>query len=196
MNGVDMGRIVISQNVSLDGVVEDPTGGEGFKHGGWFTEHMGPDRERWAEVEFAEVRGASALLMGRRTDHYFGSRWSSAPGPWADRLRELPKYVLSSTIEQTVWTNGTVLTGDVVEEVEKLKANIEGEIVVYASRPLVHALMENGLVDEIRLIVFPVVLGSGERAFGDTTDKTSLRLLKVECIGETLNHVRYEVVRN
>ncbi len=147
-------------------------------------------------MEFAEVRGASALLMGRRTDHYFGTRWSNAPGPWADRLRGLPKYVLSSTLKQTVWTNGTVLTGDVVEEVEKLKANVDGEIAVYASRPLVHALLENRLVDEIRLIVFPVVLGSGERAFGETTDTTSLRLLKVERIGETLNHVTYEVVQD
>ncbi len=190
-----MARIVISQNVTLDGVVEDPTGEEGSKHGGWFGAHVGDDREKWADVEFAEARTASALLLGRRSDQYFGSRWSTATGPWADRLNALPKYVVSSMLTVPVWTNATVLRGDVIAEVTKLKEALDGDIVVYASRPLVQALMDQGLVDEIRLIVFPVVLGSGEHLFGETTDKTSLRLLKAEAIGHTFSHLTYEVVR-
>ena len=144
-----MGKIVVSQNVSLDGVVEDPTGEEGFRHGGWFEQFMGQDRAAWATVEFSEARRAEALLLGRRTDEYFGPRWSSATGEWADRLNSLPKYVVSSTLEEPRWTNGTVVKGDVVSEVSELKRQIEGEIVVYASRLLVHTLMEHDLVDEL-----------------------------------------------
>jgi dihydrofolate reductase len=190
-----MGKIVISENISLDGVVQDPTGEEGFKHGGWFEQFMGQDREAWAKVEFAEVLGAEALLLGRRSDEYFGSRWASRSGDWADRLNELPKYVVSSTLIDPVWTNSTVLTGEVVAEVSKLKQELDGEILVYASRQLVRTLMEHGLVDELRLIVFPVVLGAGERLFGETSDKTSLCLLNAQSVGENLSHITYEVVR-
>lgn len=191
-----MGKIVISENISLDGVVEDPTGEEGFKHGGWFEQFMGQDREAWARVEFAEVLGAEALLLGRRSDEFFGSRWTSRSGDWADRLNKLPKYVVSSTLVDPVWTNATVLKGEVVAEVSKLKQELDGEIVVYASRPLVRTLMEHDLVDELRLIVFPVVLGAGERLFGETSDKTSLRLLKAEPLGDNLSYITYEVVRD
>src|SRR5215813_13562332 len=155
-----MGKIVVSENVSLDGVVQDPTGEEGFRHGGWFDEFLGGDREAWAEVELAEALGAEALLLGRRSDEYFGTRWSSRSGAWADRLNSLPKYVASSTLVAPVWTNSTLLNGDVVREVSKLKQELDGEIVVYASRQLVQTLIENDLVDELRLIVFPVVLGA------------------------------------
>jgi dihydrofolate reductase len=190
-----MGKIVISENVSLDGVVEDPTGEEGFKHGGWFGQIGEQDREAWAKVEFAEALGAEAVLLGRRSDEYFGTRWSSRSGDWADRLNSLPKYVVSSTLVDPAWTNATVLRGDVVSEVSKLKRELDGEIVVYASRPLVQTLMEHDLVDELRLMVYPVVLGAGERLFGDTTDKKPLRLLDARTVGEGLAYLTYELVR-
>jgi dihydrofolate reductase len=190
-----MGKIVISENVSLDGVVEDPTGERGFRHGGWFEQFMGQDRGAWAELEFAEALGAEALLLGRRTDEYFGSRWGSRGGDWADRLNSLPKYVVSAGLVDPVWANSTVLRGGVVKEVSKLKEEIDGEIVVYASRQLVHTLMEHDLVDEVRLVVFPVVLGAGERLFGETSDKKSLRLLNAKPVGDNLSCLSYEVVR-
>jgi dihydrofolate reductase len=189
-----MGNIVISQNVSLDGVVQDPTGEEGFRHGGWFDELLGEDREAWAQVELEEALGAEALLLGRRSDEYFGTRWNARNGAWADRLNALPKYVVSSTLEEPVWSNSKVLKGDLVKEVVKLKQEVDGEIVVYASRQLVHTLMEHGLVDELRLIVFPVVLGDGERLFGSTSDKQPLRLLSARTIGDGLAFLTYEVV--
>jgi dihydrofolate reductase len=191
-----MGKIVVSQNVSLDGVVQDPTGEEGFRHGGWFLEFGSKDYEAWAEVGLEEAQGAAAMLMGRRSDEYFGPRWLSRSGEWADRLNSLPKYVVSSTLDTPRWSNVTVLRGDVVEEVSKLRRDLDGEILVAASRQLVHALMEHGLVDELRLIVFPVVLGDGERVFGATSDKTPLRLLDTRTVGEGLAHLTYEVVRD
>jgi len=190
-----MGKIVVSQNLSLDGVVEDPTGEEGFRHGGWFNEFGAGDYEAWAEVGLAEALGADALLMGRRSDAYFGARWMSRTGAWADRLNSLPKYVVSSTLEDPVWRNSTVLAGDVVSEVSKLKHERDGEIVVIASRRLVRTLMEHDLVDEVRLMVYPVVLGSGERLFGDAGDKTPMRLLDTRTVGDGLAHMTYEVVR-
>ena len=190
-----MGKLVVSENVSLDGVVEDPTGEEGFRHGGWFGQHLGGDREAWAEVEFAEARGAAALLLGRRTDEYFGSRWNAAPGDWADRLRALPKYVVSSTLVDAAWVNSTVLSGDVVDQVSQLKQQIDGEIIVYGSHQLVRTLMEYDLVDEVRLAVLPVVLGAGERLFGETADQKSLRLLEAAPVGDNLCRLVYEIVR-
>src|SRR5437762_2045829 len=121
----EMGRIVVSENVSLDGVVEDPTGEEGFRHGGWFDQSLDKDREAWAEVELAEALGAEALLLGRRSDEFFGVRWSSRSGEWADRLNSLPKYIVSSTLETPRWTNATILKGDVVDEVSRLKHQLE-----------------------------------------------------------------------
>jgi dihydrofolate reductase len=116
-------------------------------------------------------------------------------GEWADRLNSLPKYVVSSTLVDAQWSNSTVLKGDVVDEASKLKQELDGEIVVYASRQLVHTLMEHGLVDEVRLMVFPFVLGTGERLFGETSEKTSMRLVGARLVGESLAHLRYEVVR-
>lgn len=190
-----MGKIVISENVSLDGVVEDPTGEDGFRHGGWFDQFLDQDREAWAELEFAEALGAEALLLGRRSDEYFGLRWPTRSGEWADRLNGLPKYVVSSTVETPTWTNATVLRGDVVDEVSKLKQQLDGEIVVYASRPLVRTLLEHDLVDELRLIVFPVVLGAGERLFGQTSDKKPMRLLEARTVGDGLAYLSYQLVR-
>lgn len=190
-----MGKIVVSQNASLDGVVQDPTGEEGFRHGGWFLEYGKTDYEAWAEVGLEEARGADALLMGRRSDEYFGPRWLSRTGKWADRLNGLPKYVVSSTLDTPRWSNATVLSGDVVEEVTRLKREVDGEIVVVASRQLVHTLMEHELVDELRLMVYPVVLGDGERVFGETSEKTPLRLQHSRTVGGGLAYLTYEVVR-
>ena len=191
-----MGKIVVSENVSLDGVAQDPTGEEGFRHGGWFGQVGDKDREEWAKVEFEEALGAEALLLGRRSDEYFGPRWTGRSGEWADRLNGLPKYVVSSTLVNPEWSNSTVLKGEVVNEVSKLKQELDGEIVVYASRQLVHTLMEHDLVDELRLMVYPFVLGAGERLFGETSDKKSIRPLYARTVGDSLVYLTYEVVRD
>jgi dihydrofolate reductase len=190
-----MGKIIISENVSLDGVVQDPTGEEGFGRGGWFRQLGDKDRAAWAELELQEALGAEALLLGRRSDAWFAARWLSRSGAWADRLNNLPKYVVSSTLHEPRWSNSTVLKGDVVKEVLRLKRELAGDIVVYASIQLVHTLMEHDLVDELRLTVFPVVLGAGERLFGETSDKRPLRLIHTKTVGNGLAHLTYERAR-
>jgi len=187
-----MGKIVISENVSLDGVVQDPTGEEGFRFGGWFGQMGDKDREAWAKVEFDEALGTEALLLGRRSDEYFGRRLTGRSGEWAGRLNSLPKYVVASTLEDPKWTNVTVLTGNVIDEVSKLKQEIDGDIVVYASRQLVHALMEHDLVDELRLMVYPFVLGAGERLFGETTRRMPMRLINARTVGDGLAFLTYQ----
>jgi dihydrofolate reductase len=190
-----MGKIVISTNVSLDGVVQDPTGEEGFRFGGWFGEFGGKDLEPWAKVSLEEALGAEALLLGRRSEEWFGTRWTSRSGAWADRLNSLPKYVVSSTLEDPRWTNVTVLKGNVADEVSKLKQELDGDIVVYASTQLVHSLMEHDLVDELRLMIYPVVLGAGEHLFGETSDMKPMRLLDTRPVGDGLVLLTYELVR-
>ena len=190
-----MGRIIVSENVSLDGVVQDPTGEEGFRHGGWFNQIGGKDREGWAKVGFDEALGAEAFLLGRRTDEWLAARWLSRSGEWADRLNSLPKYVVSSTLEEAKWTNSTVLKGDVVKEVSKLKQELDGDIVVAGSIRLAHALIEHDLVDELRLMIFPVVLGAGERLFDETKDKKPMRLVHAQTVGDNLALLTYELVR-
>ena len=190
-----MGKIVISTNVSLDGVVQDPDGAEGFRLGGWFGQFGGQDLEEWASVSLGEALGTEALLLGRRSDEWFATRWSSRTGEWADRLNSLPKYVVSSTSEDPGWSNSTVLTGDdVVAEISKLKQQLDGEIVVYASYQLGRTLIEHDLVDELRLVVFPVVLGAGQRLFGETSDKKPMRLIKAKTIGDGLVFLTYQPV--
>ncbi len=152
--------------------------------------------KRGPRVEFAEALGAGALLLGRRSDEYFGSRWASRNGDWADRLNNLPKYVVSSTLVDPVWTNSTVLKGEVVKEVSKLKQEVDGAIVVYASCQLVRTLMEHDPVDELRLTVYPVVLGAGERLFGETSDKKPMRLVDTRTVGDGLAYLIYERVRD
>ena len=194
-----MGKIVISQNVSLDGVVQDPTGEEGFRRGGWFRQFGAKSFEAWAEIELEEAKRAEALLLGRRTDEWFATRWLNRSGEWAERLNSMPKYVVSSTLEHPKWTNSNnsaVLTGDVVKEVSKLKRQLNGEIVVYASAQLVHTLMEHDLVDEVRLTVYPVVLGDGERLFCETSDGRPMRLVSCRTIGQSLAYLIYERVRD
>jgi len=191
-----MGKIVISTNVTLDGVVQDPTGEEGFGLGGWFGRYGGRDLEAWTEVETDEALHAAALLLGRRSDAWFGTRWVSRSGVLADRLNSLPKYVVSSTLERPVWGNVTVLKGDVVDEVSKLRHDVDGDILVYASYQLVRTLMAHDLADELRLVVFPVVLGAGDRLFGETGGAKPLRLVASRTVGEGLVLLTYQPVRD
>jgi dihydrofolate reductase len=190
-----MGKIVVTTNISLDGVVEDPDGREGSSHGGWFGQFGGTDLEGWAKVETDEALHSAAILLGRKSDEWFASLWLSRTGEWADRLNSIPKYVVSSTLEESKWSNSTVLRDDVVREVSKLKEEIDGDIVIYASYQLVRTLIEAALVDEFRLVIFPVVLGVGERLFAETSVTTPLRLVRTETIGEGLPLLTYEVVR-
>ncbi len=191
-----MGKIVISTNVSFDGVVQDPDGAEGFSRGGWFGQFGGQDLEEWAKVELEEALGTEALLLGRRSDEWFATRWASRTGEWADRLNSLPKYVVSSTLQEPKWNNSTVLKGDAVSEVSKLKQELTGDIVVYASYQLGRTLIEHDLVDELRLVVYPVVLGAGQRLFGETTRRKPMRLVDTKTIGDGLVFLTYKFVRD
>jgi dihydrofolate reductase len=191
-----MGKIVMSgpQNASLDGVVQDPDGEEGFELGGWFVEFGGKDLEEWNKLALAEALSAEAWLLGRGSYEFFGERWRPRSSELADRLNSMPKYVVSSTLEDPEWNNSTVLKGDVVEEVSKLKQELDGEIVVPASYQLGRTLIKHDLVDELRLVVFPVVLGAGERLFGETSAKKPLRLVDTKTIGDGLLYLAYEFV--
>ena len=189
-----MGKIVISENVSLDGVIEDPAGDEGFRVGGW----VGPitDREDLAKVTLDEALSAQALLLGRRSYEWLAARWPSRSGELADRLNGLPKYVVSSTLEDPPWTNSTVLKGDVVNEVSKLKQELNGDIVVPGSFQLLRTLVEHDLVDELRLKIYPVVLGAGRRLFGETSDKKPMRLVDTQTLDDGIAFITYEPVRD
>ena len=191
-----MAKIIITTNMSLDGVVEDPDGAEGFGRGGWFVQAGGKDLEEWGKVEYAEALDTAALLLGRRSDEWFGARWASRPGEWADRLNSLPKYVVSSTLQDPEWTNVTILRGNVVDEVTRLKQAVDGNIVVYASYQLGRTLIEHDLADELRLFVFPVVVGAGERLFGETSGPRPLRLADSRAVGSGLVFLTYETVRD
>jgi dihydrofolate reductase len=188
-----MGRIVVSDNISLDGVVQDPAGDEGFRHGGWVG--LLADRPQLGRLALDEALAAEALLLGRRSYEWLAARWPTRSGELADRLNSLPKYVVSSSLEDPGWNNSTVLDGDVLAEVSRLKHELEGEIVVPASFQLVHALMEHDLVDELRLKVFPVVLGSGERLFGETSVARAMRLVDSRVVEGDVLFLRYELVR-
>jgi dihydrofolate reductase len=193
-----MGKIVMSgpQNISLDGVVQDPDGKEGFRRGGWFVQFGGKDLEAWNKVALDEALGAEAWLMGRRSYEFFGQRWRPRTGELADRLNNIPKYVVSSTLEHPDWNNSTVLNGNVATEVSKLKEELDGEIVVPASYQLGRALIAHDLVDELRLVIFPVVVGTGERLFGETSDAKPMRLVNTQTIGDGLIFVTYELIRD
>jgi dihydrofolate reductase len=186
-----MGKIIISENVTLDGVVQDPTGDEGFRCGGWFGQVPNKDREEWAKVELDEALGADALLLGRRTYEFFAARWPSRSGRWADRLNRMPKYVVSATLQDPDWNNTTVLTGDVAAAVSALCRKVNGDIIVYASFQLVHTLLEHGLVDELRLIIYPFVLGAGQRLFTGTGPTKHLRLVDTRTVGDGLAFLTY-----
>jgi dihydrofolate reductase len=188
-----MGKIVVSENVSLDGVVQDPAGDEGFRRGGWVG--LLAAREEVAKVALDEALGAEALLLGRRTYEFLGGRWPSRSGELADRLNSLPKYVVSSSLEDPDWNNSTVVRGDAVHEVSQLKRELHGEIVVPGSFQLLRTLIEHDLVDELRLKVFPVVLGAGERLFGNTSNTKPLRLLDTRTLSDGIALLTYELVR-
>jgi dihydrofolate reductase len=190
-----MGKIVVSENVTLDGVVQDPAGVEGFGRGGWVGRVGDRGRQGAAKVLLDEALGAEAQLFGRRTYEFLAARWPSRNGELADRLNDMPKYVVSSTLENPDWNNSTVLAGDVVQEVSKLKEELDGKIVVAGSIRLVRTLMENDLVDELRLMIYPVVLGAGERLFGETSDQRPVRLVETRTVDD-LAFLIYEVVRH
>jgi dihydrofolate reductase len=185
-----MGRIVVTEFVSLDGVMEDPGGSEDFKYGGWsFEIERGEEGDRF---KLDEALNADALLLGRKTYEGFAAAWPSRDGEFADKFNSMPKYVVSSTLKDPDWTNSTVLDGDLAEEVSKLRHDVDGEIVVHGSAQLVQALIEHGLVDELRLMVFPVVLGAGKRLFGETSDKRRLRLADSKTVGDGVEILTYE----
>jgi dihydrofolate reductase len=176
-----MGRIVVTEFVSLDGVMEAP-GGEEFKYPGWSFEF---DRgEEGNQFKLDETLESEALLLGRRTYEGFAGAWPSRTGDFADKFNSMPKYVVSSTLENPEWNNTTVLRGDAVEEVRKLKQQLDGDIYVHGSRQLAQTLIESDLVDELHLMVFPVVLGTGKRLFGETSDKKPLRLVESRTVGD------------
>jgi dihydrofolate reductase len=191
-----MGKIVISENVSLDGVVQDPAGDEGFRLGGWVGRVGDRGREEAAKVLLDEALGTEALLLGRRSYEFFAARWPSRTGALADRLSSKPKFVVSSTLQGPAWNNTTVLKGDVVNEVSKLKQQLAGDIVVPASFQLVRTLLAHDLVDELRLMIYPVVLGAGERLFGETSDKKPMRLVDTQTVGDDLAFLTYQPVPN
>jgi dihydrofolate reductase len=177
-----MGRIVVTEFVSLDGVMEDPGGSENFKHGGWtFKISRGEEGDRF---KLDETMSSEALLLGRVTYEGFAAAWPSREGEFADKFNTMPKYVVSSTLSEPEWANTTVLRGDVADEVAKLRGELEGDIVVHGSARLAQTLIEHDLVDELRLMVFPVVLGSGKRLFADTSDKKALQLIDSKVVGD------------
>jgi dihydrofolate reductase len=190
----EMGKIVVSDNVSIDGVIQDPAGDEGFPRGGWVG--LIKDRPELAKLALDEAMGAEAMLMGRRTYEWFAARWPSRTGALADRLNSLPKYVASSTLEDPDWHNSTVVKGDLLDEASKLTQEITGDIVIPASFRIVRALLEHDLVDELRLKVFPVVLGAGDRLFGETTGKKAMRLVEVRTLDGDTTYLTYERVQD
>jgi dihydrofolate reductase len=185
-----VGRIVVTEFVSLDGVVEDPGGAEDFKYGGWSFEIDRGDEGNKFKLD--ETMSSDALLLGRVTYEGFAAAWPSREGEFADKFNTMPKYVVSSTLENPGWSNSTVLSGDVGDEVAKVKQQQDGDIVVHGSARLVQTLLEHDLVDELRLMVYPVVLGSGKRLFGETSDKKPLRLVDSKIVGDGVAILVYQ----
>ena len=185
-----MGKIVVTEFVSLDGVIEDPGGSESFEYGGWGFEI--PRGEEGDRVKLDETMASDALLLGRVTYEGFADAWPQRDGEFADKFNSMPKYVVSSTLSDPAWTNSTVLKGDLGEEVAKLKEEHEGDIVVHGSAQLAQALLERDLVDELHLMVYPVVLGRGKRMFGETSNKKKLRLAGSKVVGDGVLILTYE----
>ena len=184
-----MGRIVVTEFISLDGVIEDPGGAEDYKHGGWsFEISRGDEGDKF---KLDESLNSAAMLLGRKTYEGFADAWPSREGEFADKFNNMPKYVVSSTLKDPEWTNTTVLGDDLAAEVSRLKEEVDGEIVVHGSAQLAQALVDQGLVDELRLMVFPVVLGAGKRLFGETSDKRPLRLSDSKIVGDGVAILTY-----
>jgi dihydrofolate reductase len=189
-----MGKIVVTEFVSLDGVMEDPGGSESFRHGGWsFEISRGDEGDRF---KLDETMASDALLLGRATYEGFAEAWPTRDGEFADKFNTMPKHVVSSTLRDPEWTNSTVVEGDLVDVVARLKEQYERDIVVHGSATLVQALIENGLVDELRLMVYPVVLGTGKRVFGETSDKRRFELVDSKVVGDGVVILVYEAPRN
>jgi dihydrofolate reductase len=188
-----VGRIIVTEFVSLDGVMEDPGGSEDFKYGGWSFEFSRGDEGDKFKLD--ETFDSAALLLGRATYEGFAEAWPSRDGEFADRFNSMTKYVVSSTLKDPEWTNTTVLAGDVKQAVTKLRDEIDGNIVVHGSAQLAQTLLEQDLVDEVRLMVFPVVLGAGKRIFGETSDKKTLRLTDSKIVGDGVAILIYEPAR-
>jgi dihydrofolate reductase len=186
-----MGKIVVTEFISLDGVVEDPGGSEDFKYGGWsFEFSRGTEGD---EFKLEETRASAALLLGRVTYEGFAAAWPSRDGEFADKFNSMPKYVVSSTLEKPEWTNSTVVApDDLVQAVSKLRDEADGDVVVHGSAQLAQALIEHDLVDELRLMVFPVVLGPGKRLFGDPGEKKTLRLVDSKVVGDGVVMLTYD----
>jgi dihydrofolate reductase len=179
-----MARLVVSQFITADGVVEDPGGSEKFERGGWaFKFERGPEGDKF---KLDEVMASDVLLLGRTTYEGFAQAWPSRTGEFADKFNGMAKYVVSSTLSDPEWNNSHVISGDVAAAVAKIKEQHEGDILVNGSVQLVQTLVENGLVDEYRLMVFPVILGSGKRLFGETSESKPLKLVSSQQAGETL----------
>jgi dihydrofolate reductase len=186
-----MGRIVVTEFVSLDGVMQAPGGGEDFKHAAWsFEIDRGDEGDKF---KLDETLDSEALLLGRVTYEGFAAAWPTRDeGEFSNKFNSMPKYVVSSTLENPEWNNSTVLKGDLVEEVKRLRDEADGDIVVHGSAQLAQALLENDLVDELRLMVYPVVLGTGKRLFGETSDKKSLRLVDSKTVGDGVAVMIYQ----
>ena len=184
-----MGRIIVTEFISVDGVMEDPGGAEDFKYGGWTFEI---DRGEGDKFKLDETMESDALLLGRVTYEGFAKAWPSREGEFADKFNEMPKYVVSSTLDKPEWNNTTVLEADAVEKVRRLKQDHDGNIVVHGSGQLVQTLLENDLVDELRLMIFPILLGSGRRLFGETSDKKRFQLVDSRTVGDGVVILIYE----
>jgi dihydrofolate reductase len=187
-----MGRIVVTEFVSLDGVMEAPGGGEDYRHGGWtFEIGRGEEGDKFKLDELFE---AEAQLLGRVTYEGFAAAWPKMTDEvgFAEKMNSMPKYVVSSTLEQAEWNNTTILNGDFAEEIAKLKSEVDGVILVAGSAQLVQGLIERDLVDELRLMVFPVLLGSGKRLFGAHEDKKPLKLVGSKTVGDGIAVLTYE----
>ena len=169
-----MRKLIVSEFVSLDGVMEAPGGEAGHPHSGWVFDFLGPEQEAY---KLDEVLECETLLLGRVTYEGFADAWPQRDGPFADKMNSMPKLVASTTLNELDWDNSTVIEGDLADEVSKLKQQNGGPILVAGSRTLVHTLLEHDLVDELRLMVFPVILGSGARVFPESPDKTVLSLV-------------------
>jgi len=188
-----MGRIIVTEFVSLDGVMEAPGGGEAYKHAGWtFEINRG---EEGNTFKLKETFDSEALLLGRVTYEGFARAWPSLKGEFADKFNSMPKYVVSSTLKNADWNNSTILSGDVIDEISRLKKTLKGNIVVHGSAQLVQALVANDLVDELRLMVFPVVLGSGKKLFGEMGAKRSMKLVSSQAVGDGVEILIYEPKR-
>jgi dihydrofolate reductase len=185
-----MGRIIVTEFVSLDGVMEAPGGGEDYKHAGWtFKINRG---EEGNQFKLKETFDSEALLLGRVTYEGFAKAWPSVKNDFADKFNRMPKYVISSTLKKADWNNSTILSGDVIEEITKLKKKLKGNIVVHGSAQLVQALVANDLIDELRLMVFPVILGSGKKLFDEMDEKKSMKLISSQTVGDGVGILIYE----